>query len=98
MVEKCLDFHIRLLQGYAQKSVNLPFNCSYRLFTHLQQTPFENIVEIGEIVHVEQFLLFPQYFQYNFDIQAQFCHLMTYLSGFEIFACTEYWKKMERVN
>ena len=48
-----------------------PFPKQALVFTCLQYKPFENIVEKGEIVHYEQFLLFPQCF---LPLETSFCH------------------------
>ena len=42
------------------------------MFTHQQQTAFENIVGIEEIARKEQFLLFPQCFFFFFT-QSENC-------------------------
>ena len=47
---------------------------------HQQQTAFESIVGKGEIVHDEQFLLFPQRFLLNQINVSPFVHISDILS------------------
>ena len=47
---------------------------------HQQQIAFENIVGKGEIVHNEQFLLFPQCFLLNHIIVSPFIHIFDSIS------------------
>ena len=47
---------------------------------HQQQTAFENIVGKGEIVCIEQFLFFPQYFLLNQIIVSTFVHIFDIIS------------------
>ena len=49
--------------------------------THQQQTALENIVGKGEIVHDEQFLLFPQCFLLN-QIHGPFVHVFDIITLF----------------
>ena len=52
------------------------------IFTHQQQTAFENIVGKGEIARNEQFLLFLQCFLLNQIIVSQFVHISDIISLF----------------
>ena len=52
--------------------------------THQQQTDFENIVGKGEIAHKEQFLLFPQCFQFNQIAVSPFDHIFDIISLFAV--------------
>ena len=52
------------------------------IFTHLQQTSFENIVEKEEIARKEQFLLFPQCFLLNQIIVSLFVYIFDIISLF----------------
>ena len=45
------------------------------MLTHLPQTIFENSVAKGEIVHDEQFLLWPQCFQDYLTIKLSFMEI-----------------------
>ena len=49
---------------------------------HEQKTAFENIVGKEEIVHTEQFLLFPQFFPLNQKIVSPFVNIYDIMSLF----------------
>ena len=49
---------------------------------HQQQTPFENTVGKEEIVHHEQFILFPQCFLLSQKIVSQFVKIFDIVSLF----------------
>ena len=51
---------------------------------HQQQTTFENILGKGEIARNEQFLLFPQCFQFNQITLSPFVHIFDIISLFAI--------------
>ena len=53
------------------------------ILTHQQQTDFENIVGKGEIVHNEQFLLFPQGFLLKQIIVSPLVHIFAIISLFD---------------
>ena len=60
----------------------LPFTPEILILTNQQQTAFENIVGKGEIVHNEQFLLFPQCFLLNQIIVSLFVYIFDIISLF----------------
>ena len=59
-----------------------PFTPWILIFTHQQQTSFENIVGKGGIAHNKQFLLFPQCFLLNQIIVSPFVHIFDIISLF----------------